>query len=36
MKKMMFITCVKINPGKTEEARKFGEVLAGLSHTRQV
>jgi uncharacterized protein with GYD domain len=27
MQKMMFITCVKINPGKTAEARKFGDKL---------
>ena len=26
-KKMMFITCVKINPGMTEEAGKFGDKL---------
>jgi uncharacterized protein with GYD domain len=26
-KKMMYITCVKINPGMTEAARKFGDKL---------
>jgi len=26
-KKMLFITCVKVNPGKADEARKFGDKL---------